>query len=279
MLFRMKACLPVTLCLLLAGCDWLASVRGENDWITVPALPVIEEAVLAMAPQGVERTPRYIAPICALARGELDVQNVDRVLSGLAQEQQLLVKRWVDGGAREHARVCASYLATSVLLPVDMAEFTQAVDKPAGKGEKAPTTEFEINNAQLLQTMAAKSAGARVNADIFAIIANRLEHEPGLDLDAYRKRAQALFIELSPVYLQRLRVLALPQSTEYQLIEAKKERFAFSTSTGLMFEHTPQGLRLWQSHIPWYGAGELFGKVYQLQVKALPDNLQALIER
>ncbi|MNZ69762.1 hypothetical protein D3C78_880730 [compost metagenome] len=283
----------------------------QRNWVSVPALPVIQDAVFSLSPTfNGERNELAMKQICALARGETDQSRVNVFLhqQGIdatkipAQNSPLSLL--VNGDKAAQTAACAAYLATSVLATVDVDEFMHDVrvpvaserpqQQPNGKarrsangksGKQAAETpaqpEFrvvrQVDQRMLNQVLPIKIAEARANADVFALIAQELQRRPGLTMQEYRQQASELFARLAPTYLKRIREQLPPAGVEYQLVRLDGDGFVFTTTQGARFEYTVDGLRLRQDGIVWYGDGKLLGQDHLLTVKYFPDEVSELL--
>lgn len=267
---------------LIGGCKPDAETSVHRNWVNVPALPIIQDAVSALAPTfDGKRDALLMTQVCGLARGELNQKQVDENLqrAGLkldekAKDATALLR---NGDKAGQATACAAYLATAVLSPVDVGEFTQGVaaHEEGGKSEKK---ELKIDSVRLGQVLPIKVAEAKANGDVFALIASELQRRPGLGVAEYRQQSAELFKRLAPVYLERIRAQLPADGAIYQLKRLDAERFAFSNSLGTYFEYgIDSGLVLKQNGMTWYGDGKLLGQEYPLQVAYFSDAVVPLL--
>jgi hypothetical protein len=245
--------------------------------IKIPALAIIQDAVLELAPSfNGQRNNIFASQACALARGEI---NTDKLKEILAKEEagkksmtddQLAVLLGADVQVQSSA--CAAFLATSVLVPIDVTEFTTVVN---GVGAEHSSTlknqSLQINRDKLAQVLPAKFAVAGVNAEVFALIATELQRRPGLSLRQYRDISKDLFVKLSKTYLIRLEQYRPAASTKFEMVKMNDQHFTFSASTGGVFDFSRDGLVLRQRGVIFYGKGLLIGEAYPVDVAFLPD--------
>lgn len=301
---------PMILLLMsLAGCDIhqapSVATAPQRNLVSIPALPIIQESVFALSPTfGGQRNTEAMTQVCGLARGELKQEQVDAFLKQQKLDPAKLPKQGnslsllVNGDKAAQATACAAYLATTVLSPVDAGEFMRSVVPPAaqselasedgkGKGAENPGNKATNNAAQPMLQIDSKSlalvlpiklAEARVNADVFALIAAELQRHPGLTVDQYRELSQQLFSRLAPVYLERVKTQMPSANAAFKLIALDADRFAFTSSTGNVFEFGIDGLVLRQNGVVWYGQGKLLGMDYPLQVAYFPEEVKKLLE-
>ncbi|MBU4629260.1 hypothetical protein HRJ41_17425 [Pseudomonas sp. BF61] len=244
------------------------AVVGSARWLDVPALPIIQNAVIVMAPVlDPQRNEWVMQQICALARGDSNQAQVNQALAQEGVDVNKLplngspLSLLVNGDTAQRNTLCAAYLVKTVLLPPILNDFMS----PAASVEKHPElakSAQQIDPARLKRALAIKLAVAKASADIFALIAVELQQTPGLTVGQLSQRSQQLFASLAPSYLKRIRELYAPEDTEYALAELSAQRFAFNSSNGSAFEYSRSGMTLKFNNIIWYGEGQLLGKTY-----------------
>ncbi|MFT0475619.1 hypothetical protein ACMSI6_17045 [Pseudomonas antarctica] len=254
-----------------------------RNWLRVPALPVIQDAIVQMSPKFNEASKApMMEQLCALARGEVKQEQVNAFLKQQGVDAQTLPQQGspfsllINGDQPGQATACAAYLATSVLSTVNAAEFMIPVVAPAANGQPEKSS-LQIDNALLTQALSIKLAVARANADVFALIAVELQHRPGLTVEQYREQTGQLFARLAPTYLHRIKEQLPPANTQYELLQMDNSRFVFKSSVGSVFEFGRNGLILRQGGIVWYGKGRLMGQEYPLQVEYFPAAVERLL--
>ncbi|MGR3885533.1 hypothetical protein [Pseudomonas sp. 1152_12] len=254
-----------------------------HNWLRVPALPVIQDAIVQMSPRFNEASKApMMEQLCALARGEVKQEQVNAFLKQQGIDAQTLppqgspLSLLVNGDQPGQATACAAYLATSVLSTVNAAEFMRPVVVPAANGQPEKSS-LQIDNALLTQALSIKLAVARANADVFALIAVELQHRPGLTVAQYREQTGQLFARLAPTYLNRIKEQLPPVNTQYELLQMDNSRFVFKSSVGSVFEFGRNGLVLRQGGIVWYGKGRLMGQEYPLQIEYFPAAVERLL--
>lgn len=302
----------------LAGCDVhkvpSISMAPQRQLLIIPALPIIQESVFALSPTfGGQRNVEAMKQVCGLARGELKQEQVDAFLKQQKLDPTKLPKQGnslsllVNGDKAAQTTACAAYLATTVLLPVEAGEFMRSVMPPAARPELAPEggktmgaetpdsgamstsaapasatgsiqPVFQIDNKSLALVLPIKLAEARANADVFALIAAELQLRPGLTVEQYRELSRQLFSRLAPIYLDRIKAQIPSANATFKLIDLNADRFAFSSSTGSVFEFGVDGLVLRQNGVVWYGQGKLLGMDYPLQVAYFPVEVNKLLK-
>jgi hypothetical protein len=272
--------------LALAGYDKFLINRPadvKTNWLNIPALPVIHDAIFELSPKfNGQRNAPAMEQLCALARGEVKQEQVNAFLKQAGVDAEKLPKQgsqfslFINGDQAGQATACAAYLATTVLSPVNVAEFMRPVTTPAADGHPEKSS-LQVDNALLATALSIKLAEARANADVFALIAAELQRSPGLTIPQYRERAGQLFARLAPTYLQRIKDQLPPADTQYKLLQMDDSRFLFSSSVGSVFEFGSNGLVLNLGGITWYGEGKLLGKDYPLQVAYFDKTVKALL--
>lgn len=278
----------------LAGCKFPAQQSQAKaptplTWLSVPALPIIEDATMSLAPtfQG-KRTEQFMPQICGMARGELSQAEVNAQLAKMGidstripRQSQDATALLVNGDRAGQATACAAYQATDVLMAVNLGAFLKASPAPDEKSaEKAPKQpqQPQLDDNALASVLPIKIAQARVNADIFALIARNLQRTPGLSVAEYRERARDLFGRLAPTYLARVPAKMPPATTRYQLVGLDDGHLNFTSNIGTHFDYSiDNGLVLSQNGVTWYGKGQLLGQDYRLQVGYFPPEVAALL--
>lgn len=267
----------------LAGCKDESPSSTPRSWVSVPALPLIQEAVFSLVPtfQG-QRSAVLMGPICSMARGQASQAQVNAQLAQLGVDATKLPQQsddatalLVNGDKPGQATACAAFLATSVLLPADNNEFL-AADATLEPGKAAHVS--QIDQARLRRVLPIKVARARANADVFALIAVQLQRHPGLSMDAAKVEARSLFARLAPVYLERIGQQNPPSTARYAMLRLDTGGFAFSNDAGTRFDYSPEnGLVLLQNGQLWYGRGQLLGQDMRLQLAYFGANVETLL--
>jgi hypothetical protein len=266
---------------------------NERVRLNLPALPIIRNAVFSLTPTfNGQRDPQIMSQVCGLARGELTQGQVNTFLGQRSIDPAKLPKTGnplsllVNGDKSSQTIACAAYLTTSVMLAPDANEYMKSVAvreqapagkaKPGAKPEAKPSTVQQLDTKALSQILPVKLALARANADIFALIASQLQHQPGLTLGEYRTQAMQLFTRLAPVYLQRVKV-QMPQGVRFDVVRLDGGALVFRGSDGSYFDFDGTNLRLSQSDVPWFGEGKLLGQDYMLPVAYFDSSVKALL--
>ncbi|MBB4864079.1 hypothetical protein HNP46_002943 [Pseudomonas nitritireducens] len=261
--------------LVLAGCGpqgVSTSPAATRGWVSVPALPLIQDAVRDLSPTfNGKRIPVLISQLCALGAGQVSQQQADAKLTQLGIDAKALsrdgkdaIALLVNGDRAGQLTACAAAQATAGLTPLNPGDVMRSQPASADKNAKA---EQVVDQAVLGRLLSQKVGQARANADIFAIIAARLSATPGLTEEQYRSQAQGMFRELAPDYLRRMNQLLPPEDTRYTLLKLDYSQLAFTTDTGLRYElSTSDGLMLMNNGQLWYGKGQLLGADYGLHM-------------
>lgn len=257
----------------LGGCDQGQQTRSasvQRNWLDIPALPIIQEAVFSLAPSfNGQRNPRIMEQVCGLASGELRQEQVNAFLAKQQVDplqiptQGSPLSLLVNGDKASQTTACAAHLATTVLSPLDVADIMSSTQ--------------QIDSARLNEVLPVKVAEARANADVFALIAAELERRPGLTVSEYRQQAVVLFVRLAPTYLERVKQQLPSANVTYKVMQLDTERFSFNSSTGAYYEYSGEGLVLRQNGIVWYGQGRLLGREYPLRVAYFPESVNSLL--
>lgn len=271
----------------LAGCDLPSQpIHAPANWISVPALPIIQDAVISLAPTfNGQRNPLLIGQVCALAREQVSQDQVNAQLaklgidaSKLPQKSADAVALLVNGDPAAQATACAAYQASAVLSPINPGDFLkpEVADEAAKTAGKSST--LQVDNARLAKVMPIRIAQARATTDVFALIASQLQQTPGLSVAEYRDKARQLFGQLAPTYLERVQQQMPPAGAKYQLLRMDDEHFAFSNDVGTGYDYSVgNGLVLTQNGQLWYGKGRLLDNVYRLQSAYFKEEVAQLL--
>ncbi|WP_152224254.1 hypothetical protein [Pseudomonas sp. SCB32] len=248
--------------------------------VSVPALPVIQEAVRALYPTfNGKRIPVLVNHLCLLAQGQMTPQQSAAQLAQYGIDAARLPLKSADatallvnGDRAAQAEACAAAQASAALTPLNPDDVMRSQPPGNASGDKKAGGEPArvIDQAVLGRLLSLKLGQARADADTFAIIATRLSATPGLTEPEYRQQAQAIFRELAPGYLARLKQQMQAQDTQYRLERLEHNRLTFTTNSGTRYDaSTSDGLTLLHYGQPWYGRGMLLGMDYRLQVANL----------
>lgn len=288
--------LKLVVCLLplflLAGCNQADEVReakpmpvvNSTHWLDIPALPILQSAVIVMAPVlDPQRNEWLMKQVCALARGDSTQAQVNQALT---QEGVNISKipasgsplsSLVNGDSAQRSTLCAAYLVKTVLLPPLLSDF-MAPTATASTNPGTVKPSQQLDPTRLSRTLAVKLAVAKTTADVFALIALELQREPGLTIGQYSQRTQQLFASLAPTYLKRVKELYAAESVEYALTELSAQRFSFDSNDGSAFEYSKSGMELKFNNIVWYGKGQLLGKMYFLRVNYFDSSVLSVLD-
>jgi len=257
---------------LLAGCDNSSGTAAEKpvQSVALPTLPIIQSAVIALVPMpDGKRNELMMNQVCALARGESTQQQVAQNLlqQGIdltrIPQQGHPLSLLVDADMSRRVTACAAHIATSVMMVPKTSEFMVE----AASGSASDNKQLTIDAKKLNYFLGIQLAIAKADADVFALIASRLEKKPGQTLDQYHQQVKTEFANIAPLYLQRVKELYVQgQNAQYRLVEYSDSSFTFTSTNGYLFEFGYDGLNLSYNRIPWYGAGNLLGKNYLLDV-------------
>lgn len=284
----------LSICSLLMGCDQTSKHPADPaNWLSVPTLPIIQDAILPLAPTfNGQRDGVLSQQICTLATGKATQDQVNEQLRKLNIEPTRLplssndaVALLVNGNSAAQVIACAAYQATEVLSPVDLHEFTQSAgaaskqkDHETAAADSSKDKPVEVDASRVAQVLPLRIARARADADVFALIAEQLQRTPGLSIQEYRDKARGLFIRLAPTYLDRVVQQMPPTNASYQVQQMDARRFVFSNNLGARFDYSVEnGLLLSQNGLLWYGNGHLLGTVYRLRAAYFSEDVGKLL--
>lgn len=247
--------------------------------LPIPALPIIQSSVMSLAPTfGGGRHDGHMNILCAYVRGEKTEADLAKYLEENKIEATDSNEFALFLGERraEQSTACAAYIATTVLIAPNLAEFLEPVRDANGKQKtKDGSPEFSMNQEKLKNSLTTKLAIALANSDVFALIANNLPE--GLTVDAYREEVSRLFAVLAPVYMERVQA-HFQTNQQFNLLQMQPNQFAFNSSTGYLFNYDVQGLSLQLGGINWYGRGQIMGQDYVLNVDYFTDKVVELLK-
>lgn len=253
----------------LSGCQDKAEPQAHaekpvpRNWLSLPALPLLQGAVVALAPKlenGLDA--ELMNQICGLARGESSQAQVDELLKKRGLDAAIHLHRsgplalLVNGDRAGQATACAAHLASNAFSMAELEPFVSTSQEQRS----------EADQTSVAMLLSVKLAVARANADVLTLIASELQRRPGLNPLQVREQAQQLFSRLAPTYLARIRAQFPAPGTRFRVLELRKERLVFVTSEGdrLVLDHG--ALRLREQGALAYGEGHLHGLLRPLQV-------------
>lgn len=253
---------------------------AAKNILSIPALPIIQSAVMSLSPGfNGSRHDGHMNVLCALVRGEKSEADVAEYLKTqkIEASENNEFALFIGSGRPEQATACAAYIATTVLIAPNLAEFLTPVAKdPSVKSNNAEgnAPEYQVNQDKLTNALTTKLAIALANADIFALIARELP--ANLTVEQYRAEVVRLFGLLAPAYLERVQG-HFQTGLHFNLLQMQNNQFTFNCSTGYLFHFDVQGLSLQLGGINWYGRGQLLGQDYVLPVDYFSEKIIGLL--
>lgn len=252
-------------------------MTNQKHVLSIPALPIIQSSVIALSPlfDG-KRHDGYINILTALVRGEKTQEEVNTFLAEnkIDATSNADFALFIGERREEQAVACAAYIASSVLIDPNLAEFMEPVPSKDKSANAKP--EFKIHQDKLTHSLSTKMAVSLANADIFAVIAKELQSKSNLTVEEYRTEVKRLFGLLAMTYLERIQQ-HYSRGLNYNLIQIQNGQFTFSCSNGYLFNYDVNSLVLKLSGINWYGNGQLLGKDYFIEVAYLSDNINSIL--
>ncbi|HBO5669966.1 TPA: hypothetical protein U8189_004235 [Pseudomonas aeruginosa] len=288
MKLKLSLSLGLILSLSLIGCS---EQQAPSDTIKqlhsldLPALPILQGAILSLSKTLVpHRNPLVMEQLCAVARGDIQQENVNAFIQQQGGNAQSIpvqghpLSLLVHGDRKTQLSACAAYLATSVLLPLNLTDLMVKTESPEEqeKNKKPEKSTPQVDRAKLLATLPNRLAIAQANADFFALIAADLQNRPGLTLVQYRQLSIEMFTRLAADYLQRIKEQMPVPGTEFKVLKLDTDQFVFVSSSQTLFAYDFSGLKLQQNGMTWFGEGKLLGKDYFLKVAYLPESAKQL---
>lgn len=246
----------------------------HREWLSLPALPFLQGAVLALAPRLEDGlTPELMNQICGLARGNATQEQVNAFLALQKVDTAVAAKRnpalalLSNGDRAGQATLCAAHLASTAFSLVDLQPLQAAQGGSAhGQAKTDAAAETVTDQASLTMLLSVRLAIARANADVFTLIASELQRRPGLNPLEIREQAQQLFGRLAPTYLARVRAQFPASGTTIEVLHLDKNSLEFTSSDGAELTLRNGQLSLRQHGALAYGEGRLHGLNRPLQV-------------
>ncbi|WP_236200967.1 hypothetical protein [Pseudomonas pseudonitroreducens] len=272
----------------LAGCNEQHQAAApkpaavHRNWLDMPALPLLQEAVLSMAPKLEDGlTAELMNQICGLARGDLSQDSVTRFVTGKGIDAGVLLHQsgplalLVNGDKPGQAAACAAHLVSGAFSTEDL-EATMALLPEQFDGRDIAQGQG-VDKESLSILLPVRLAVARANADVFALIAAELQRRRGLNPMQIREQSQQLFSRLAPTYLARIKAQFPAPGTTFRVLHLRKGQLDFVSSDGASFTLHGAQINLQQNGSMWYGDGKLLGENRTLQVAYFNDDTAVLL--
>lgn len=276
--------------LMLSGCKDLrppqppAAGVVHREWLSLPALPLLQGAVIALAPKLEDGlTEELMNQICGLARGNASQDQVNAFLARQKIDSAALAKGnpalslLVNGDHVGQATTCASHLASSVFSLADLQPLATPENNAHRSAMAARAPDTAVDEDSMTTLLSVRLAVARANADVFALIASEMQRRPGLNLLEVREQAQQLFSRLAPAYLVRIRAQFPAPGTTIDLQHLDRGLLVFTSSDGAEYILRHGQLSLRQSGSMVYGDGRLHGLSRTLRVAYFDAQSGALL--
>ncbi|AWH89258.1 hypothetical protein [Limnobaculum parvum] len=249
----------------------------EKNILAIPALPIIQSTVVASAPTfGGGRHDGHMNILCALVRGDKTPEEVANYLKDnvIDTSNDKSFSLFVGERRPEQDAACAAYIASTVLITPNFAEFLEPTSDKSDDN-KDGKQEFAINQERLNASLTTKLAVALANVDIFSLIARILPEK--LTVEAYRTEIARLFGLLAPVYMERVQAY-FHNGLTFNLLQMQNNQFTFTSSNGYVFNFDINGLSLKLGGINWYGRGQLMGQDHLLNVDYFTPKVAELLK-
>ncbi|GGK53641.1 hypothetical protein SAMN04490189_5255 [Pseudomonas koreensis] len=252
-----------------SGCGY--SGPEDEEVLEYPALPLIHRAIGSLVPTAEwGRSESMMGLVCALARGDRTQEQLDKMMRDEAlnfskvSSRDEFVSLLTNKDASQRTSACAAYVAASATIIPNSIEFELDLSKETGTSKEAESR--RIDKVKTEQTLGKLLVVARANAEVYALIARKLENKHWSSISEYEEQAKLIFKENAFFYLRRVNQLASERVGSIELLSLSGRALEFITSSGYRFKLDSDGILLRLSGIPWLGSGYILGRSYHLNV-------------
>jgi len=251
------------------GCS--AQAASKDYVVSYPTASLISETLLEMTPSvNNERNDLMMKLVCDLARNEKSQAEVETFLrrNGVdvsqIPESGNALSLLVNGETQKQKAACASYIATSVMLPGDNQGLYKEVN--VSSKDKTLSAKQQIDQDKLNQVMRTRMSIAEANAEFYSLMANALAANEGMSYAAYKNRIFDMFSELAPFYLDRVKQLYAGKKGDITLLNLSNVDYRAMDDKGYIMSFSQGAVDLEVKGITWFGNGKMLGKEYFLDV-------------
>jgi hypothetical protein len=258
--------------LLLASVWGLSAQAASRDYVvSYPTSSLISETLLEMTPSvNNGRNDLMMKLVCDLARNEKSQAEVNTYLqqNGVDVSQIPVsgnaLSLLVNGETQKQKAACASYIATSVILPGDNKDLYKEVN--VTNKDKTISVKQEIAQDKLNQVMRTRISIAEANAEFYSLMANELAMKGNMSYGAYKNQIFDMFAELAPFYLDRVKQLYGSKTGDITLLSLSNSDYRVMDNKGYVMSFSQGAVDLEIKGVTWFGNGKLLGKEYYLDV-------------
>ncbi|MFV8849451.1 hypothetical protein [Serratia fonticola] len=257
---------------LLASMWGFGAQAASRDYVvSYPTSSLISETLLEMTPSvNNARNDLMMKLVCDLARNEKSQAEVSVYLQqngvdvSQIPESGNALSLLVNGETQKRKAACASYIATSVILPEDNKGFYKRVN--VANKDKTLSVKQEVDQDQLNQVMRTRMAIAEANAEFYSLMANALADKGNMSYTAYKNQIFDMFAELAPFYLDRVKQLYGGKKGDITVLSLSNSDYRVMDNKGYVMSFSQGSFELDVKGITWFGNGKLLGKDYYLDV-------------
>jgi hypothetical protein len=258
--------------LLLASVWGFSAQAASRDYVvSYPTSSLISETLLEMTPSvNNERNDLMMKLVCDLARNEKSQAEVDTYLQRNGVDVSQIpasgnaLSLLVNGETQKQKAACASYIATSVILPGDNKDLYQGVN--VANKDKTLSVKQEVDQDKLNQVMRTRMAIAEANAEFYSLMSNALADKGNMSYAAYKNQIFDMFTELAPFYLDRVKQLYGGKKGDITVLSLSNSDYRVMDDKGYVMSFSQGSFELDVKGITWFGNGKLLGKDYYLDV-------------
>lgn len=279
--------------------------------INVPAYTMINETLLSITPQiNGQRNNFLMQQICSIARGEINQQDVNISLQQNGINPETLPRSGsplsllVNQDKEQQQMACVSYLATSLLEPVNTEAYTSTQEisensenKEVKKGkpetrsswkfwedkeeeQKQPEAISEkktinvFDRQKFTQDVQLQMAISQATAQLYVLIAQNATNSKLLSVEDYQNSIKNTVKNYAPEYLRILRhFYASNENNVIEINEITPQGFNIRDSKGRELIRDKDKLLLRYQGVDWFGHGKMLGNNYffNIQVIDMPE--------
>jgi hypothetical protein len=258
--------------LLLASRWGFSAQAASRDYVvSYPTSSLISETLLEMTPSvNNGRNDLMMKLVCDLARNEKSQAEVNTYLqrNGVDVSQIPVsgnaLSLLVNGETQKQKAACASYIATSVLLPGDNKDLYKEVN--ITNKDKTISVKQEVDQDKLNQVMRTRMSIAEANAEFYSLMANALATKGNMSYGSYKNQIFDMFSEWAPFYLDRVKKLYSGKKGDINLISLSNGDYRVMDDRGYVMSFSTGAFELDVKGVTWFGNGKMLGKEYYLDV-------------
>lgn len=258
--------------LLLACVLGFSAQAASRDYIvSYPTASLVTETLLEMTPSvNNSRNDLMMKLVCDLARNEKSQADVETFLQKNGVDVSSIpesgnpLSLLVNGETQKQKAACASYIATSVILPADNKELFADVN--VTNKDKTISVKQEVDQKKLNEVMRTRISIAEANAEFYSLMANALAEKGNMSYANYKNQIFDMFSELAPFYLDRVKQLYMGKQGDITLLSLAKSDYRVMDPKGYVMSFSQGAVDLEIKGVTWFGKGKVLGKEYYVNV-------------